>query len=104
MCKECSDPYKISIRLWLTHHRQSDKKYNRYDANHFVDTDFLKGLIEDYENCYYDDCCVDLQYIENNDSLATLERINNNIGHIKSNCVLCCLKCNLAKKSNLTTV
>ena len=80
--------------------KATDKKFNIYDANNFIDKCFLEGLIEEYPNCYYDDCKVELQYVEYQDNLATIERLNNTIGHIKSNCVLCCLKCNLMKKSN----
>ena len=73
---------------------------NIYDADRSIDKCFLKGLIEDYNQCYYRDCEVNLQYTEYQDDLATIERLDNSIGHIKSNCVLCCLKCNLSKKSN----
>jgi len=38
--------------------------------------------------------------VEYQDNLATVERIDNSIGHIKSNCVICCLKCNTMRKSN----
>jgi len=75
--------------------KQSDKKYNRFDVDRFIDKCFLKELVKDYQNCYY--CEVKLQYVDYNDTLATIERLNNNIGHIKSNCVLSCRKCNLSK-------
>ena len=78
-------------------------KYNRYDSGRFIDKYFLKRLIEDYPTCYYEDCKTPLQYTEYKYNLATIERINNNIGHIKSNCVLCCLSCNNKRKSNLTS-
>jgi len=94
-CKTCSDPIKISIQGWIKHSKKSDKKYNRYDPDRFIDKCFLKELIKEYPQCYY--CKVELQYIEYNDTLATIERLNNNIGHIKSNCVLCCKKCNLSR-------
>jgi len=94
-CKTCSNPIKVSIQSWIVNSKQSDKKYNRYDADRFIDRCFLKELIKDYPNCYY--CEVELQYIEYNDTLATIERLNNNIGHIKSNCVLACRKCNFTK-------
>ena len=77
-----------------------DKKYGIYDADRFIDKCFLKGLVEDYPNCYYSDCNVKLQYVYYQDDLATIERLDNKIGHIKSNCVLACLKCNKQKKSN----
>ena len=99
-CKKCSDPIKVNIEQWIFNSRQYDKMNNIYDADRFIDRCFLKGLIEDYKQCYYRDCEVNLQYTEYQDDLATIERLDNSIGHIKSNCVLCCLKCNLSKKSN----
>ena len=38
--------------------------------------------------------------IEFKDDLATIERKDNSIGHIKSNCVIACMKCNKMKLSN----
>jgi len=94
-CKTCSDPIKVSIQHWIVNSKESDKKYNRFDADRFIDKCFLKELIKDYPNCYY--CEVELQYVDYNDTLSTIERLNNNIGHIKSNCVLACRKCNLSR-------
>ena len=106
-CKKCSDPIKISIEQWIFSRRQYDKMRNIYDADRFIDKCFLEGLAEDYKQCYYGDCKdadghgpVNLQYTEYRNDLATIERLDNSIGHIKSNCVLCCFKCNLSKKSN----
>ena len=99
-CKKCSDPIKVNIEQWIFSRRQYDKMCNIYDADRFIDKSFLKGLIEDYKQCYYGDCEVNLQYTEYRNDLATIERLDNSIGHIKSNCVLCCLKCNVSKKSN----
>ena len=79
--------------------RQYDKMNNIFDADRFIDKCFLKGLVEDYKQCYYVDCKVNLQYTEYQNDLATIERLDNSIGHIKSNCVLCCMKCNKSKKS-----
>ena len=98
-CKKCSDPIKVSIKQWIFKSRQYDKKRNIYDADRFIDKCFLEGLIEDYKQCYYEDCEVILQYTEYQDDLASIERLDNSIGHIKSNCVLCCLKCNKMNKS-----
>ena len=99
--------FKVNIEQWIFSRRQYDKMRNIYDADRFIDKCFLKGLIEDYKQCYYGDCKdadglgpVNLQYTEYQEDLATIERLDNSIGHIKSNCVLCCLKCNNLKKSN----
>jgi len=94
-CKSCSKAEEIKIQFWIFGSKQSDKKYNRYDADRFIDKCFLKELIKDYRNCYY--CEVELQYVDNNDTLATIERLDNSKGHIKSNCVIACRKCNLSK-------
>ena len=106
-CKKCRDPIKVNIEQWIFSRRQYDKKRNIYDADRFIDKCFLEGLVEDYKQCYYGDCKdadghgpVNLQYTEYQDDLATIERLDNSIGHIKSNCVLCCLKCNKSRKSN----
>jgi len=95
-CKNCSGSVKVSIQGWIISSKQSDKKYNRFDADRFIDRCFLKELVKDYPNCYY--CEVELQYVNNNDTLATIERLNNKFGHIKSNCVIACRKCNLSRE------
>ena len=102
-CKKCSDPIKVNIKQWIFSSRQYDKMRNIYDADRFMDKCFMKDLIEDYKQCYYGDCKVNLQYTEYRNDLATIERLDNSIGHIKSNCVLCCLKCNVSRKSNEAT-
>ena len=99
-CKKCSDPIKVNIEQWIFSRRKYDKMNNIYDADRFIDKCFLEGLVEDYKQCYYGDCEVILQYTEYRNDLATIERLDNSIGHIKSNCVLCCLKCHKSRKSN----
>jgi len=95
-CKICTDPVKVSIQGWIVNSKQSDREYNRYDADRFIDKCFLKELVKDYPNCYY--CEVELQYVDNNDTLATIERLNNKFGHTKKNCVIACKKCNLSRE------
>ena len=99
-CKECNDPIKITVYNWRQSSKASDKINNIYDANNFIDECFLKSLVEDYPNCYYDHCKNPLQYVYYRNDLATIERLDNSIGHIKSNCVLCCLHCNNRKLSS----
>ena len=94
-----ANPIKVNIEQWIFNSRQYDKMRNIYDADRFIDKCFLEGLVEDYKQCYYGDCKVNLHYTEYQDDLATIERLDNSIGHIKSNCVLCCMKCNKSSKS-----
>ena len=101
---------KITVRSAVTRLKEASnngflvdgnmKIYNIYDADRFIDKCFLEGLVEDYKQCYYGDCKVNLQYREYRNDLATIERLDNSIGHIKSNCVLCCMQCNKSRKSN----
>ena len=94
-CKDCmNDEQKIQFiqKRMIQGSRETDKKKDRYDANNFIDKPFLEGLFEDSLVCHY--CSVDFTYNERIDTLVTIERLNNNIGHIKSNCVLACYKCN----------
>ena len=99
-CKDCmTDQEKIQYiqKTMITSSRQADKKKNRYDADNFIDKCFLEGLFEDTKNCYY--CNQEFTYNECCDSFVTIERLNNSIGHIKSNCVLACFFCNIRHKS-----
>lgn len=95
-CKDCmNDEKKIEFiqKTMISGSRYKDKKYNRYDADNFIDKCFLEGLFEDSNRCHY--CDVEFTYNERCDTLVSIERLNNSIGHIKSNCVLACLSCNL---------
>ena len=100
-CKECGNPIKKTIQHMINSSKHNDQKYNRYDANNFIDKCFLEGLVEEYTHCYWSDCKIKLQFVNYQDDLATIERLDNSIGHTKANCVFACLKCNLLKKSNM---
>jgi hypothetical protein len=97
-CKDCKDPIKITIKNWIINSKKSDKKSNRFDIINFIDKCFCKNLVEEYPNCYY--CSVELQYKIYQDDLATIERLDNSLGHIKSNCVIACKMCNVSKVGN----
>ena len=100
-CKECMTPekcLKYIKRFMIRHSRSRDKKHNVYDANNFIDMCFLNGLFEDYKKCYH--CNINFTYKNKCKSFVTIERLNNSIGHIKSNCVLACYECNCKKITN----
>jgi len=94
-CKLCSNPLHITIKRMIQDSKQSDKKYNRYDETEFIDYDYLFNLIDiSNDICVYCDC--PLQYIYYQHDLASIERINNQLGHIKSNVLISCYKCNVS--------
>ncbi len=97
-CKLCSDPKKVIIDGWIRNCRTKDKKLNLFDIVNYIDKCFCYSLLEEYPNCYY--CKVELQYVIYQGDLATIERLDNDIGQNKSNCVIACLHCNVSKLSN----
>ena len=102
-CKDCKDPIDITVKKMIHGSKKNDIKYNRYDEEHQVDREFLHCLIAKSPRCYYEDCSVELQYTTKQHDLGTIERLNNNIGHTKDNCVIACWKCNLSVRSKATT-
>jgi hypothetical protein len=98
-CKICGDEMKLTINYMVHNSKIADKRSNRYDQTNFIDKCFVKNLIEDCEDkCYY--CKCELQYINFTSNLATIERIDNKLGHIKGNCVIACKTCNVSKVGN----
>ena len=99
-CKLCSDPLKVAVKTILAGSKRKDLKYNRYDAQNFIDAGFVESMLKEHTRCYYNDCNEELQLVEYTENLATIERLDNSIGHVKENCVIACLKCNRSKRSN----
>jgi len=95
-CKLCSNPLDITIKHMIRSSKQQDKKKNRYNESEFVDYQYLFNLIDIFnDECYYCECR--LQYTNFTNNLATIERLNNGIGHNKKNVVIACKKCNIGR-------
>ena len=101
-CKECGDPIDITIKHMIRGSKKYDKKKKKYDETHFIDYPFIQNLISESNGCFY--CHCDLQYTYYTNNLATIERINNELGHIKSNCVIACRTCNLSRVGDNSTI
>jgi hypothetical protein len=76
----------------------ADKKHNRqYDEKNYITKEWIIMTLEaQKKRCIY--CCCVMLFGEgmnrqDSDGL-TIERTNNHIAHIKSNCTLCCSLCN----------
>lgn len=98
-CKECFGELKVTINRMIAGSRDRDIKKNRFDPVNFITYSFVKNLILECQNiCYYCGCEMVLNEFCSN--LATIERLDNSIGHIKSNCVIACKKCNISRIGN----
>lgn len=101
-CKDCmtqDERIEFIIKTMVSSSRTSDKEKDRYDANNFIDKPFLEGLFEDSNTCHY--CDIPFTYNEYIGTFVTIERLDNSIGHIKSNCVLACWSCNNRHQSKI---
>lgn len=95
-CRECGDVIKKTITRFIHDSKSTDKKNNQLDIVNFIDRDFCKLLIEESNGkCCY--CSVELDYIHFINNMITIERIDNTLGHIKSNVKIACFYCNSAQ-------
>ena len=78
------------------HSKLTDKKKNRsFNQNNYITPNRLKQIREIQDNkCIY--CNTELQtYNRKRPNGLTIERLDNNLAHITSNCVICCFHCNV---------
>ena len=85
----------------LNSYKHQDILKNKYNKEEFMDVDSLKDLIlESQLKCFYCKEEVNLLYEAVRDPKQwTLERIDNKIGHNKGNVEICCLSCNIKRKT-----
>ncbi len=92
--------YKM-INTKLSSYKQQDKKNNNYDNNKIINKDQIIELLNNCDNlCYY--CKKEtVIFYENirDEKQWTLDRIDNNQGHNYDNVEICCLKCNVQRKT-----
>jgi len=85
---------KIYPTSRIKDYKTQDLNAGRSIDNYITPNEIIK-LLEHYNyRCIY--CHIGLNYRS-----WTLDRINNKIAHIYSNCVIACLSCNVARKDML---
>ena len=80
---------------------QDNKAKRNFNSNDYIDEDFIFSQQKKHNNkCSY--CLKDLEIFIDNDnnvkSDLTIDRINNNLAHMKTNCKIACFLCNVSKK------
>ena len=107
----CKETQKTIIPK-LQSYKEQDLKTERFNEEEFIKTDEITELFKT-QNCKCKYCwngldpvnnleCKDAtlteQLLVRDKRVWTLDRINNNLGHNKGNCVLACLSCNTKRK------
>ena len=93
---------KQYFNMKIQNYKKQDEKAKRdYKADDYIDEDFIFQQQKKTNNkCSY--CLKDLQIYIDNDNIVksdlTIDRINNNLAHIKTNSKICCHLCNVSKK------
>ena len=102
--EELDKMLKSRIQLYFKEKVLSYKLQDKKADREFIDEEFIdaKWITEQFEN---NKCCrfcksyyeIRLNEDSNMVSNLTVDRINNTLAHIKSNCQLCCHHCNITK-------
>lgn len=84
----------------LSSYKQQDLFKKRYDETHFVEMEQILQMMKECQlKCHY---CSEITYLfyefAREKKQWTLDRIDNDIGHISTNIVIACLECNLKRR------
>jgi hypothetical protein len=93
---------KQYYKFKIDNYKIQDAKAKRtFDNNDYIDVDFIiKEMVRTSRKCSL--CLKDFEIFVDDDynvkSDMTIDRKNNKLAHIKSNCQICCFTCNVSKK------
>ena len=94
------NPLQYKFHTMIQGAVHSDQYNGKYDAVNLVNLEYLNKLYQIQDGlCIYCKCLMELDFTQNPKKIS-LQRINNEYGHIKINCVFCCLNCNTSRQEN----
>ena len=100
--QKITNPLNTKFKVMIHNSIKSDTKSNRlYDPQDYIDEDFLNYVWNDQGRCcYHCNCEMTLDFNTNirNPTQISVQRLDNDLPHLKSNCVLSCLSCNVKRK------
>ena len=100
--RKMSDPLNTKFKHMINHSIQADTKSNRpYDRPDYIDELYLNYLwSEQGKRCHYCKCemTLDFNATNRNPTQISIQRLNNDLPHIKTNCVLACFLCNVSHR------
>lgn len=90
---------KREVERKLVSYKKQDIDKKKLDKDNFIKyEECLEKLVISKLNCYYcKKSCLFMYETVREKRQWTLDRINNDIGHINDNVVICCLECNLKR-------
>lgn len=92
---------KKELERKIKSYKMQDMKKNKLDEEKLIKLDeCIDKLVLSKMKCYY--CMEDMLLVYENvrePKQWTLDRIDNSIGHITENVVICCLDCNLKRRT-----
>ena len=82
-------------------YKSQDKKSHKFDIEqHITYEEMIEKLYLSKLKCYYCVCDINILYnVKRQKNQWTLERLNNNLGHYATNTCICCLSCNLKRRT-----
>ena len=95
------DFLKREVERKLNGYKNQDIKKKILDENKMIKyEECLEKLVISKLKCYYckNDCLLAYENVRE-ETQWTLDRLDNSIGHNKDNVVICCLKCNLKRRT-----
>ena len=94
------DFVKKEVERKLSGYKNQDVKKKKLSDKLISYEECLEKLVISKLKCYYckTDCLITYENVREQ-SQWTLDRIDNSIGHEKDNVVICCLKCNLKRRT-----
>ena len=96
-----NNPLEYKFRRMINTSKETDKAKNIFDADKFIDIEFLNERYEIQNGlCLYCNCLMDLDFTKDNRNKISLKRLNYDYGHIKMNCFFSCFKCNTSRQEN----
>jgi len=83
-------------------YKNQDKQSHKYDSDqHITFEQMVEKIYNSKLKCYYCNCDLSILYnIKRLKSQWTLERLDNNLGHYYTNTCICCLECNLKRRTD----
>jgi hypothetical protein len=88
------------LKKKLSSYKQQDRVKKKHDADKFISmTSLVQKLVESQLKCHY---CQDMVHITGDKKREkkqwTLDRVDNNLGHLEDNVEIACLDCNLKRR------